>query len=154
MPGCHSNVPAVYFILLCDIVCSVDISIPSQYYEHQRVFRPFRHPRRSSLPYARPRRMLQWNQKFYCLATKNATQVPMARAQKLALWCSGLGKKYLRMSFDSTAEQLHQELLSLFPSLSTCGGYELLRCSQGSWQLVIIPPSGSGYTHRTPSQQS
>ena len=66
--------------------------------EHQRIFQSFRRSRRSTLPYARPH-LNQWSQKFFCLASKDALQVPMARAQKLALTSSSLGEKQWSVSF-------------------------------------------------------
>ena len=116
----------------------------SQYFKHQRVFRPFRRSRRSTLPYTRPQ--VHWNQKFFCLASKDAQQIPMARAQKLALASSGLGEKQITISFNSSAEELHQALLNLYPPLRSCGGYDLLRCGQGSRMLIPIPSSTCGYT--------
>ena len=97
------------------------------------------------MPYARSH-LNQWSQKFFCLASKDALQVPMARAQKLALTSSGLGEKQLSISFNSSAEELHQALLNLFPPLRSCGGYDLLRCGQGSRMLIAIPGSATGYT--------
>ena len=70
----------------------------------------------------------------------------MARAQKLALTSSGLGEKQLTISFNSTAEELHQALLNLYPPLRSCGGYDLLRGGQGSRMLIAIPISTGGYT--------
>ena len=99
----------------------------------------------STLPYARSQ-LHQWNQKFFCLASKDARQIPLARSQKLALTSSGLGEKQLSISFSSSAEELHQALLNLFPPLRSCGGYDLLRCGQGSRTLIAIPSSAAGYT--------
>lgn len=61
-------------------------------------------------------------------------------ADRVHLVQAGLGKKLVSCS-ESSADELHQKLLSAFPRLHGGGGYEFLKLDEASRrQLSVVPP--------------
>lgn len=123
--------------------------------EHRSLFRnpvntPFsRRNTRRVHPYSpvtvRNRRSV-WSHKFFCLSDINAKTVPTSRSARDALSAVDLGEKVLSVQTDVSAGALHEQLMQLFPALSACGGYTLLRCIGTSKSLQIIDPPPGGHT--------
>ena len=124
----------------------------SPYFEHRQLF-----GRRRVHPYGaysgrgntRQRVDHKWSQKFYCLSTCRAENVPTSKAQKQALQASGLGEKKVEVPFNSTADELHRMVLDTFPALRMCGGYQLCRCAASSKRIEVIQPPATGHTPLT-----
>ena len=57
---------------------------------------------------------------------------------------NGLGKAKLHLSESSDAMEIHNAILTQFPKLSNCGGYELLRTYDNTKKLVIVTPPPEG----------
>ena len=111
------------------------------------MFRPLGDRRRHRVqPYKCPTQVMEWSHKFFLLSRKDSVNVPTNRAEKQALQAAGLGERVVILSFSSHAQQLHSKLLDVFPELRCCGGYELLRCHQGSKRLHTIASSSAGHT--------
>ena len=89
---------------------------------------------------------MTWSHKFFCLSDVQATAVPTARSARDALGAINLGEKTLSMQTDVSAGEFHEKLLQLFPPLSACGGYTLLRCVGNSKSLQVIDPPPGGHT--------
>ena len=106
------------------------------------MFYPLRRRHRVQ-PYKRPTQVMEWSHKFFLLSRKDSVNVPTNRAEKQALQAAGLGERVVVLSF---SQQLHSKLLDIFPELRCCGGYELLRCHQGSKRLHPIASSSAGHT--------
>ena len=66
--------------------------------------------------------------------------MPSSKQQRDALVACGLGEKVIALPMHSSADELHQVILSTFPKLSSCGGYELMRCIGNSKTLHVIDP--------------
>ena len=119
------------------------------YMEHRHLF-----GRRRVHPYSvrgnsRQRVEQKWCQKFYCLATCRAENVPTSKAQKQALEASGLGEKKVEVPFNSSPDGLHRMILTVFPALQLCGGYQLCRCVASSKRLEVIQAPPTGHTPLT-----
>ena len=52
----------------------------------------------------------------------------------------GLGEQVISLQMHSSADELHQAILRAFSKLSSCGGYELMRCIGNSKTLHTIDP--------------
>ena len=120
----------------------------SPYMEHRQLF-----GRRRVHPYSghgniRQRVEQKWCQKFYCLATCRAENVPMSKAQKQALEASSLGEKKVEVPLNSTPDGLHRMILATFPALQLCGGYQLCRAAS-SKRLEVIQSPPTGHTPLT-----
>lgn len=102
-------------------------------------------PKKSRSTTAGPK---SWTANFFCLADKEAKTVPSA-AQREMLYKAGLGAKKIKLlTSDGEAEVLSKLTSDTqteegvhtigFPQLSTCGGFELLKCNQNCRELSII----------------
>ena len=111
---------------------------------HRNLFRscqlpgPIRRQRRSyrCTPYAQQ----TWSHKLFCLSNKGTTIVPTSKQQRDALVACGLGENVIALPMHSAADELHQVIMSTFPKLSSCRGYELMRCIGNSKTLHVIEP--------------
>ncbi|MDA8002743.1 MAG: hypothetical protein MPL62_15790 [Alphaproteobacteria bacterium] len=64
-----------------------------------------------------------------CLNSKDATRVPLTVAEKELLVEAGLGEKKVTIDDMSCSPQdFKAAIVSTFPKLEDCGGFELLRC--------------------------
>ncbi len=110
-------------------------------------------------PHSRPQSIIQpaplrrqapqpprWAHNFFCLAEPHAVSVPTSAQYKQWLMTAGLGEKRLQMSLTSTSSQVHDVIVQTFPQLSTCGGYELLKCIPNSRTLHPITVPSAGFT--------
>lgn len=79
-----------------------------------------------------------WNQRFVCLHSTSADQVPCRQADRLVLEEAGLGEKVLVVDMNCTPEGFRQLLLDAYPKLEGGGGFELLRCKPKSKDLLLI----------------
>ena len=60
-----------------------------------------------------------WTHKFFCLATKEATSVPLSRSARDALSIAGLGEKTLSIRSNGSPMELHEKICEVFPPVST-----------------------------------
>ena len=67
--------------------------------------------------------------KFFCLGNPHDDRPPSSLAARTALSSAGLGPASLNLVMDGSS--IHQELLNMFPPLSSGGGYELLLYQRG-----------------------
>ncbi|XP_076129024.1 uncharacterized protein LOC143110083 [Alosa pseudoharengus] len=116
-----------------------------------RMFRPYQPPQQHH--HNRPpqqRRKKSFTHRFFCLVGRRQEMVP-SPAERYELERAGLGEK--RITFPDkfcTAAEFTNILLSNYPALRDCGGYQLLR-TRGSTRtkwLVPIPCPMDGYTPR------
>lgn len=118
--------------------------------ERLNIFRPGGNLQRSrsasSSRRNKKRKIQTWEHTFICLS-KMSQCSPPSPMDRGRLMQAGLGAKSLCILEHTDAEDLHHELLDLFPKLQAGGGYELLRTSQESNRnLEVIPSPPSGYT--------
>ena len=60
---------------------------------------------------------------------------------------AGLGHRKISLWEHGESNELHHELMEIFPQLRDAGGYELLRTAEHSTKdLQVIPPPTGGYT--------
>ena len=89
-----------------------------------------------------------WTGTFFCLASRHASTVPTPE-EKQKLNDAGLGLKKVRISSEDGEEEVLEKLTSSeidettgeptgFPQLSTCGGFELLRCNKNCKDMKLI----------------
>ena len=90
--------------------------------------------------YSRPRAPQVWSHRFFCLSDKDCQTAPQTKRQKEALEACGLGEKVIAIEMHSSAEEFHRMIMSTYPKLENCGGYELLRCYGNSRSLSLIEP--------------
>ena len=91
-----------------------------------------------------PPMQTSWTHKFFCLSNVGTHTVPLSKGAKEALTSAGLGEKVLSLPSASRAADLHHLILETFPSLSSCGGYTLLKCIGKTKGLEVLnsPPGG------------
>lgn len=107
--------------------------------EQRANFAPYAETRRST----GGRRGRSWSLKAVCLSGRNATRVPCTLAEREGLQ-AGLGEKEVVISdTDCSSEELRDILVSAFPKLGDCGGFEMLRCVPNSKHLEVISQSVS-----------
>ena len=82
----------------------------------------------SSAPYNLHQRGLTWSRSFVCLAHSNQTYPPMS-SEWVALALNNLGEKRVEFPRVGNGAQVHEAIVSTFPSLAS--GYELLQNSEG-----------------------
>ena len=75
-----------------------------------------------------------------CLSSKQASRVPCSVAEREALAESGLGEKKVCIPdiASCTWEEYKGILVSVFPKLDGCGGFDLLRCTPNTKALEPI----------------
>ena len=81
-----------------------------------------------------------WTHKFFCLSDKNCRTAPQSKKQREALVVAFDLGEVISIGLRSSADDLHRMILSTFPKLSSCGGYELLHCYGNSKTLSLIEP--------------
>ena len=131
-------------ILVHMVITYFVIGRSSIFQVHRTLFRSCQQPgpirRRRQSYHSTPYYQQTWSHKFYCLSNKMTTNVPSSKQQREALVACGLGENTITIAMHSSADELHQMILSTFPKLSSCGGYELIRCIGNSKTLNIIEP--------------
>lgn len=112
------------------------------------LFQPLQHRSRRRHMTAkkyRPYSEKKWQHAFVCLSQVGQF-IPPDTADRVRLVQAGLGERRVSCSLESSAEALHQELLSAFPRLRDGGGYEFLKLDETSRkQLSVVPPPLGGY---------
>ncbi|XP_048854380.1 uncharacterized protein LOC125722238 [Brienomyrus brachyistius] len=112
-----------------------------------RLFRPYNRPQ--SAPCLMPKTTKKtFTHRFFCLANRRQELVP-GTAEKYELEKAGLGERRLTFSDKfCTAAEFANILLSHYPALHDCGGYQLLRIrgSSRSRMLAVIDCPSNGYT--------
>lgn len=78
-----------------------------------------------------------WTGKFLCLADKDSNSSPTVD-EKIVLLKAGLGVKKIQFTTDDTEEKVRNVLMTHYPLLEICGGFELLRCGSNCRTLQII----------------
>ena len=80
-----------------------------------------------------------WTVKFVCLSGMDARRVPCTVTQREILVQAGLGeKKVVIPDISCSAQDIKGLLITAFPKLEPCGGFELLRCLPNSKELELI----------------
>nr|XP_023661160.1 uncharacterized protein LOC111840491 [Paramormyrops kingsleyae] len=112
-----------------------------------RLFRPYNRPQ--TAPRLMPKTTKKtFTHRFFCLANRRQEVVP-GTAEKYELEKAGLGERRLTFSDKfCTATEFTNMLLSHYPALHDCGGYQLLRIrgSSRSRTLAVIDCPSNGYT--------
>ena len=96
------------------------------------------------------RQKVAWKHKFYCLASAEATQVPLKEYYKDALFKAGLGEKEIEFNnLDASPEEFREVInLNAYPKLRDGGGYQFLKCPSNSRNLECL----SSLTMSSPSK--
>ena len=96
-------------------------------------------------PYRRPKKSIvgtkgqSWTMKVVCLASRDGTRVPCSIAEREALVQAGLGEKKLVIpDINCSGQEFRDLLISAFPKLDGCGGFDLLRCIPNTKQLEVM----------------
>ena len=80
-----------------------------------------------------------WTLKAVCLNDKEAKRVPCSGAEREALVQAGLGEKKICVTnVECSSEQFKSDIISSFPKLDGCGGFEFLRCIPNTKELEVI----------------
>ena len=117
--------------------------------EHQRVFNYMQprsrgfNPRRNSASSKKGKSKLQsCTLKFFCLAKVNSEKPPSSVSEKTGLSNCGLGPGSITIDLNSSAGEVHRNLVERFPLLQAGGGYELLLYQRGGSEQGFhnIPP--------------
>lgn len=85
-----------------------------------------------------------WSHRF-CLLSCSTQESAPTREEKQILFDAGLGEKKITFLKDSCPESFQSKLEEVFPKLTGCGGFELLRSNIGSrvaLELLKMPPNG------------
>ena len=117
--------------------------------EHQRVFYYMKpksggfNPRRNSASSKKGKSKLQsCTLKFFCLSKVNSEKPPSSVFEKTGLSNCGLGPGSITINLNSSASDVHHNLVERFPLLQAGGGYELLLYQRGGLEQGFhnIPP--------------
>ena len=85
-----------------------------------------------------------WSIKVVCLSDKNASRVPCSLAEREVLVQAGLGEqKVVVPDIECSSLEFRRVLVTAFPKLGACGGFDLLRCITNSRELEVISPEVS-----------
>ena len=79
-----------------------------------------------------------WSVKMVCLSEKNATRVPCSVAERKMLVQAGLGEKVIIPDITCSAQEFQGIIISAFPKLDGCSGFDLLRCIPNTKELEMI----------------
>lgn len=79
-----------------------------------------------------------WSVKMVCLSEKNARRVPCSVAERETLVQAGLGEKVIIPDITCSAQEFQGIIISAFPKLDGCGGFDLLRCTPNTKELEMI----------------
>jgi len=80
-----------------------------------------------------------WSVKLVCLALKGAKRIPVTAAEREILMASGLGEKQVLVpNINCSWNEFREIILTAFPSLNGCGGFEFLRCVSNTKDLEVI----------------
>ena len=98
-------------------------------------FTPYTQPKKS----ATGSKGYNWSVKMVCLSKKNARRVPCSVAERETLVQAGLGeKKVIIPDITCSAQEFQGIIISAFPKLDGCGGFDLLRCIPNTKELEMI----------------
>lgn len=87
-----------------------------------------------------------WTHTFVCLSRTDDDMIPDAD-YRAELQIAGLGEQHITFLACADMHDIFSELSYQFPRLVECGGFELLRASDGGGkQLNVIASPESGYT--------
>ena len=102
--------------------------------EQRSNFAPYGQPRGSSASKGQ-----SWTVRGVCLSSKDARRVPCGVSEREALVQAGLGeKKVVIPNITCSAQEFQDVIISTFPKLDGCGGFELLRCIPNTKELEVI----------------
>ena len=76
--------------------------------------------------------------KVVCLASRDGTRVPCSIAEREALVQAGLGEKLVIPDINCSGQEFRDLLISAFPKLDGCGGFDLLWCIPNTKQLKVM----------------
>ena len=80
-----------------------------------------------------------WSVKLVCLALKGVKRIPVTAAEREILMASGLGEKQVLVpNINCSWNEFREIILTAFPSLNGCGGFEFLRCVSNTKDLEVI----------------
>ncbi len=103
--------------------------------EHQSNFAPYAKTNKGS----KPSKATSWTLRMVCLSRKEALRVPCSVGEREELVEAGLGeKKVVVLDISCSAEEFKSAMISAFPKLRDCGGFELLRCIANTKNLEVI----------------
>lgn len=84
-------------------------------------------------------RPVSWTVKAFCLSSRFARKVPANISEREPLVAAGLGeKKKVIPDIECTWDEFKKILISVFPKLRDCGGFDLLRCVPNTKDLEVI----------------
>jgi hypothetical protein len=105
--------------------------------EHRSTFK--RRCSTNSLPIKKSKPS-SWTHKFVCLCNTSDERVPTTASARETLFLAGLGERKVQVpDIDCNTEEFREILMTEFPKLRNCGGFELLRCLPSSRDLEVIP---------------
>nr|XP_055030745.1 uncharacterized protein LOC129419609 isoform X2 [Misgurnus anguillicaudatus] len=112
-----------------------------------RIFAPYA-GRTSGSHCTTAKRRSSYTRSYFCLDSIDQIMVP-TKVEKEKLYAAGLGEKKLTFFGDeNSAEEFKCHILTAYPKLNSCGGFELLRLSgmTRSKKLSVMPCPNTGYT--------
>ena len=84
--------------------------------------------------------MQSWTHKFVCLPKTEQARLPTTVKERNEIEVAGLGEKKITISDITCGSQEFTEIIyDAYPKLQKGGGFELLKCSQSSRELELIP---------------
>ncbi|CAL8356410.1 unnamed protein product [Boreogadus saida] len=115
-----------------------------------RIFAPYagRTPGNRNRCTTTARRRSSYTRSYFCLDNTDQMVVP-TRGEKETLNAAGLGEQRLTFLGDEdSAEEFKCHILTAYPKLNDCGGFELLKVSgmTRSKKLSVMPCPSTGYT--------
>ncbi|CAL8234591.1 unnamed protein product [Boreogadus saida] len=115
-----------------------------------RIFAPYagRTPGNRNRCTTTARRRSSYTRSYFCLDNTDQMVVP-TRGEKETLNAAGLGEQRLTFLGDEdSAEEFKCHILTAYPKLNDCGGFEILKVSgmTRSKKLSVMPCPSTGYT--------
>ena len=86
-----------------------------------------------------------WTHDFFCLNSRKHEYIPSPK-QRLEHIDAGLGRRKITFDGDGDANHVSTKLEEMFPKLSECGGFEILRSQGAKEKLRLVNPPKSGYS--------
>ena len=85
-------------------------------------------------------RLQSWTHRFVCLPHTNHKRIPSTVAERNEIIQAGLWEKKVTIpDIDCGVKEFNDIILETFPKLNQGGGFELLKCTQSSRNLEILP---------------
>lgn len=110
--------------------------------EHKRNFAPYSIKNACTKKGNNRKRTSGCSFKMNCLSSPHDVHVPSSASQKELLLEAGLGLKDVYIpDVSCSREEFNDAIISTYPKLKSCGGFELLRCVPNSKQLEEISES-------------